>query len=355
MSQTATIRVMSPEEIAARAGGEAPYLLWPERSRFFAEREMRLRQRASGHAMRDYLLFIAQIAQAQQRLLAAYPEVSLPEPASLDQAARSLLPPLSAADWPRDPIWREQLRRLLDHIEADAPAGARVAIDSVRAAEPDWLEAQADQLIAGTMQGLDLATAPLIAAGLQAYFTHLLLAVQHRDIEGGQPFGRIEDERICPCCGSRPLASVVRSSGDLLGQRYLQCSLCGLQWHMVRIKCTQCLSGASISFQSLQQAADEPDSEAASRSNAQAEVCESCGHYLKIFHADRDPHVDCLADDLATLTLDMLVSEAGHRRHGVNLMLIFGEPDDDDADSGERAHVGPSRDRGPPDPDPRRS
>ena len=55
MSSSATVRVMSPEEIAARAGGETPYFHWPARASVFAEREMRLRQLASGHAMGDFL------------------------------------------------------------------------------------------------------------------------------------------------------------------------------------------------------------------------------------------------------------------------------------------------------------
>lgn len=343
MTQTATVRVMSPEEIAARAGGQTPYLLWPDRSRFFAEREMRLRQRARGHAMEDYLLFVAQLAQVQQQALGAYPTVTLPDAVALDRAAQQLLPPLSAPDWPRDAVWREQLRQMLERLAGTAPPGARGAIETVRTADDDWLEAQADHLIAGTTQGLDLGAAPLIAAGLQVYFTHLLIAVQDQARGHGQPFGRIEDERACPCCGSRPVASVVRSTGELLGQRYLQCSLCGLQWHMVRIKCAHCLSGGSISFQSLQRAEDQTDSEAAAQSSAQAEVCESCGHYLKLFHADRDPHIDCVADDLATLTLDLLVSQSGSRRHGINLMLIFGEAEDE----GSQAAL---HDRGPPDP-----
>ena len=41
---------------------------------------------------------------------------------------------------------------------------------------------------------------------------------------------------------------------------------------------------------------------------------------------DRDPHAEPVADDLATLTLDLLVSETGAQRHGVNLML-FGDPE----------------------------
>ena len=59
----------------------------------------------------------------------------------------------------------------------------------------------------------------------------------------------------------------------------------------------------------------------------QAETCDECHHYLKIVHSDRDPFVDPVADDLASLTLDLLVSETGMVRHGVNLMLLFGEPE----------------------------
>ena len=44
-------------------------------------------------------------------------------------------------------------------------------------------------------------------------------------------------------------------------------------------------------------------------------------------HGDRNPMVDPVADDLATVTLDLLVSDAGKLRHGVNLMLLFGEPE----------------------------
>jgi FdhE protein len=46
MSPTATVRVMSPEEITARAGGQTPFLHLPQRSSGFAERAMRLRQLA---------------------------------------------------------------------------------------------------------------------------------------------------------------------------------------------------------------------------------------------------------------------------------------------------------------------
>jgi FdhE protein len=355
MASTATVRVMSPEEIAARSGGATPYLLWPERSTHFAEREMRLRQLAANHPMREFLLFAADLAHAQQRALAAFPAVMLPDDEALDRAAAISAPPIPAIDWPREAIWRTELRSLLGLLPQSLPQAARDTIDRVTTASDDWLEAQADCLLAGVTRGLDLAAAPLVAAGLQAYFTHLMLSVQAGAGSRGQPFGRLEDETLCPCCGSKPVASVVRADGELLGQRYLQCSLCSLQWHMVRIKCTHCSSTESISYQSLQRAEDEPDSEAAAATSSQAEVCDACGHYLKIFHGDRDPHVNAAADDLATLTLDLLVSESGVKRHGVNLMLLFGEPDEESADTADTAPApagGRADTPGAPPPDP---
>jgi len=42
---------------------------------------------------------------------------------------------------------------------------------------------------------------------------------------------------------------------------------------------------------------------------------------------EADHEVEPVADDLASVALDLLVSEAGHQRAGVNLMLVFGEPE----------------------------
>jgi FdhE protein len=321
---------MSPEEIAARAGGDTPFLRFPERSTVFAERAMRLRQLARGHAMGDFLVFMAELAQAQQRRLADMPALPLPDGDALDRAARAGQPPLPATDWPRDPAWHEVLRALLADLRPQAPAGALPAIDHLAQADEDFLERQADALLHGVMAGLDLACAPLVAAALQVSWTHLVLAVQAHGLAQapahGQPFGRIDDETACPCCGSRPVASITRSAGESLGQRYLRCGLCSTEWHMVRIKCPHCLSGKSLAYQSLDTAdADDQGSSRAAQAVLQAETCDECGHYLKIVHSDRDPMVEPLADDLASVTLDLLVSEAGYQRHAANLMLLFGD------------------------------
>lgn len=319
-------RLLSPEEIAVRAGESLPFLRLPELT-LFAEREMRLRQLAAGHAMRDYLLFIAEIARAQHGLLQQAAPLTLPRAEQIEAAANAGVPLIPAATWTRDPAWRAGLRTLLDKLSASLPAGpARNVVFQLTQASDAHLDLQAERLLTGVMLGLDLATAPLVAAGLQLHWVCLLQQTQAAHGEDRiAPFGRTDNPTLCPCCGSRPVASVTRLGAELSGTRYLHCSLCAAEWHYVRIKCTHCQGTKGIHYENLQAAGDlQPGAVQA----VQAETCESCGHYLKIVHMEKDNQVEPLADDLASLTLDLLVSEAGGLRSGVNLMLLFGDPDD---------------------------
>lgn len=335
MGTTESMRLLSPEEIAVRAGQQVPFLCLPERSCVYSEREMRWRQLAASHPMRDFLLFMAELARAQQEVLNDFPPIELPAPSALLDAMRAGAPPVPATQWPRDAEWRRGLERLLERLlPRVAGSAARGAVQSLLAAGDEWLEQQADLLLDGELPGLDLAAAPLIAAALQMYWTHLVLATEHAHGGGrSAPFGRVADATLCPCCGSRPTSSVVRIGADSSGYRYLHCSLCSAQWHMVRIKCTNCESTKGIHYQTLQSANAEPDATVVKQS-VEAETCDECGHYLKIVHMERDPYVDPVADDIATVTLDLLVSEAGFQRHGVNLMLLFGDPDAEDGGGG---------------------
>jgi FdhE protein len=337
MTSSSTQRLLSPEEIAVQAGQQVPFLRLPEITTVFAEREMRLRQRAADHAMRDFLLFMADVAHAQHETLQRYPAVALPDAPALAAASRAGAPPLPATLWPRDPAWRGALSTLLDTLSAKlAGSPARASVLALRNAEGDWIEQQADKLLNGVMLGLDLAAAAMSGAGLQVYWTHLVDASRRvGDAQGTPAFGRVDDATRCPCCESRPTASVSRIGADSSGYRYLHCSLCSTQWHLVRIKCARCAQTKGIHYQSLKLADDAPGGSMESPSGAgkaavEAETCDECGHYLKIVHMERDAHVEPVADDLASVTLDLLVSEAGFERHGIDLMLLFGDPDADD-------------------------
>ena len=82
MNSSATHRqINSPEDIKQRSGLEVPPLLLPDPGKLFAERALRLRQLAAGHAMRDYLMLMAVVCEAQHARLQQYPEVTLPDAA----------------------------------------------------------------------------------------------------------------------------------------------------------------------------------------------------------------------------------------------------------------------------------
>lgn len=329
MTLSQAIPLLSPEEIAVRAGQQLPFLHLPERLELFSARETRLRQLAAAHPMRDFLLFAAELARAQHDILQSYPSVALPDASALDAAAHAGRAPLPAQLWPRDPQWRTGLRRMLDGLLprlAGSPAQDTVRA-LLRTADQE-LEQQADRLLHGVMFGLDMAAAPLIAAGLQVYWTHMVLATQQaRGAGRPPPFGRTVDATLCPCCASLPTASVSRIDASSGSYRYLHCSLCAAQWHMVRIKCSHCESTKGIGYQSLQPLAPAQAGSTPVKQAIEAETCDECRHYLKIVRMERDNEVEPAADDLASLTLDLLVSEAGFQRHGVNLSLLYGDPD----------------------------
>ena len=295
--------------------------------------------------MGDFLAFMADLAHAQQAQLGRFPGVPVPDAAALSRAATQGVPPIPAQDWPRDPAWHGVLREIALSLRPAAPEGAGAALDRLARADENFLERQADALLHGVLPGsgagLDLACAPIVGAALQVYWTHMLLDVQRHQLPRSVPLAtRLDGEALCPCCGSRPTASLTRSIGASLGQRYLHCSLCNLQWHTARTRCTHCASTKGLAYLSLDLIGEEgdgvlnvntPDEGAGSRAAQaviQAETCDVCHHYLKIMHTDRDAFVDPVADDLSSLTLDLLVAESGQHRQGVNLMLLFGEPDE---------------------------
>ena len=95
------------------------------------------------------------------------------------------------------------------------------------------------------------------------------------------------------------------------GARYCSCSLCGTLWNYVRSKCTLCGSTRQILFQEIE-----------GTSHIKAETCDDCHGYMKVLNHQTDDRLDPVADDVATLGLDLLVRELDFRRGGVNPFLI---------------------------------
>lgn len=329
MSSTATVRMVSPEEISAQGSSEVPHVRLPDRSRHFPEREMRLRQLARQHPMGDYLGFMAEVAHAQQQALEQMPEVPLPTLDDLGQATRQGRAGLAAADWPRHAAWQQALRGIVQALAPVAPAATRPVLDALAQADSGWLEQQAQAVLDFPGAGLDVASAPLIGAALQVCWVHMLTQLQarHPGVQASALFGRTDDATHCPCCGSEPVASTMRDAGAAQSQRYMHCTLCGAEWHVLRSQCGHCLQSGQLAYQALALADAEESGEdqalRTAKAAIQAEECGHCRHYVKLLHTGRDRMLDPVADDLASLTLDLLMADAGLQRHGRNMALVF--------------------------------
>jgi len=298
--------ILEPGAIRDGSVPDVPLIRLPDTAYLFAERAERLRQLAPAHAMGDYLQFVAAVADAQHSVLQSMPSPALPESAFLASARAHGMPPFNAREHVRNPVWRIAMRGLLKEIE---PAIAGVARDIVKrlAMESDPVcEAQADRVLNGVTAGLDFAFAPLIAAALQVYWVKLVA------VQGLSGLVSLDVATVCPSCGTRPVASIVRSGGASGGHRYLHCALCATEWHMVRIKCSDCESTTGINYFGI-------DGGAAA---VKAESCDACSGYLKIFYSEKDAQVEPGADDLASTALDLLMADAGKFRSGPNLMLF---------------------------------
>lgn len=287
------------------AGDEPPILL-PVRQHVFAERADRFDTLAVGHSLQDWLAFLSRLSRAQHAASQALPPLPLPDAASLEQARRHGMPPLNVTSTPRPEAWRAVVRQLAAALEAEAPPAARQSLAALREAPDAWLEKLADALLGGEPDPQDAAELPIVAAALQVVWTALASRLDATHLH------KLDTPGVCPCCGSLPVASIVRLGAAINNLRYLHCSLCNTEWNVPRATCTSCGTDKEVALQEL---AGNPGA-------VRAETCDSCKSYLKIVYQEKDPRVDPVADDLATLALDMLVDEAGYGRSGPNLFLV---------------------------------
>ncbi len=301
-----TATIVEPGSIEPPAGA-LPILVLPQRT-LFETRAARLSALAADHRLADYLNFLALLARAQHAALALVRDVPLPEAPQLAQSRQHRLPPLGHG-WARAPAWRAALRHILATLaQADAPMpeATHAGVTRLRALDDNAVEHLADTLLGEDNSGIDRAAAPFVGAALQVYWLHMATSLGH------DAFGPPATPALCPVCGSEPVASVVRIGAAQDGLRYLTCSLCHAQWHAVRIKCVYCDSTKDISYYGIE------GGDAAIK----AERCDACDSYLKIMYMEKDANLDAVADDVASIALDVLMAETGSQRSGVNFFLL---------------------------------
>ncbi|AOK25951.1 formate dehydrogenase accessory protein FdhE [Burkholderia ubonensis] len=301
-----TQRILEPNEISALDHSAIPRFRLPERATVFSARAARLRQLADLNPISGYLRLMAVVADAQHAVLQDF-AAQMPSQDAIARAQQHSMPLVPALGGERDPQWRAVLYELLDRVEGAGLVNPPLAklLDRLRLMAPADLDAQADAILALRFAEVDPATAPFLMAALQVVWTDLASRTRPADV----PF--LDQPGLCPVCGTHPVASVVRVGGQYEGYRFLQCGLCTTEWHMVRTKCTHCDSTKGIAYHGI-----EGGSEA-----VKAESCDECKTYRKIGYQNKDYDFEPLADDLASLTLDLLMNEAGYQRSSPNPLL----------------------------------
>lgn len=293
-------RVVEPPRVVLPAPG------------LFADRAARFEARARNHPMGEFLRVMAQVAQAQHEALGSR---TAEAPADATRAASRDygMPPFSALSHARSPTWRADLAQIVELLRARGVAAATLA--TLDRLDDAAIEALADRILAGTTLDGDAALVPFVGAALQVYFTRNAAALDVADLQ------RMDVPTVCPVCATRPVASVVRIGGDRNNFRYLCCALCATEWYMVRVKCSSCESDSKIEYLALDDGSTASLDGTPAAQPVRAEACGECKTYLKILSQDKDPYVEPVADDLATLALDVLVDEQGYARSGPNLLF----------------------------------
>ena len=277
----------------------------PDPRTVFARRAERFADLAFDNPMADFLSFMAEIARAQTAALGVLAVAIAPETCS-----SWATPPLDRSKWQPGPSWRHALAVILDRLDAAAlTAEIRSAIERLAGQCVDAVDALAEKVVCFEYGEAEPAEACLVYAALQVYWTRMA-----GDLVPPKGSDAMDRAGTCPVCASPPLASLVHSTGSLAGARFLVCSLCATEWHLVRIKCTNCHSTKGIAYLEIEGVG----------APVKAETCDECRTYTKIIYTEKAPEADAFADDLASLGLDLLVGEAGWRRATPNPFLLPG-------------------------------
>jgi FdhE protein len=293
------------------AGVKAPDpIVLADPARRFAATAQRLQRLAAGHPMDAWLRFMGELAEAQHVVATTLAPAAALSSGVVVQAVDSRLPPLAADGHRREAIWREGLSLLLDHIDSsELPQAALEAMQQLRRSDAVTLDKLADHFLRGGLTAADAGVAVFVAAALQVYFTCSAARLKAEDLR------LLEERALCPCCGSPSVAGLITASGMTPGARYLYCSLCSTAWNHVRTVCITCGGTRQLSVQGIE---GDPGV-------VKAETCGDCHTYAKLLYQLQDMQADPYADDLASLGLDIMVTEAGFSRHAPNPLLLVGD------------------------------
>lgn len=296
---------LTPDPSMIGGIAQAPLARLPDPAALFDSRAARFAFLADHSPnLGPYLRFLSGLSAAQADLARSLPLPQPLAPQHVAQARAARMPPLD----------RQAMRaglaavlpQLCDRLAAvEMPQPARLALDALRAAAPDDRDWIICNVLADTIPQDSVAPHLFAAAALQVHAA-MQASVLHVEQLVAIRTG------TCPACGGRPVASLVTENMGAEGTRYCSCATCQTLWNEVRVKCTCCGSTKGITYRSVE------TSDAA----VKAEICRECGHWVKILYQNKNPTLEPVADDVASLGLDLMMRDTEWTRGGFNPFLV---------------------------------
>jgi formate dehydrogenase accessory protein FdhE len=182
--------------------------------------------------------------------------------------------------------------------ESAANLRSRTTAQSRDLLSEHWRAAASSQPAFGEPEGL------LAWIFLQPYAECLADRSQHTP--------RNDSLALCPFCGWKPLAGVLRPEGDG-GKRFLVCALCSTEWPFRRILCPGC-GEESVDKLAVYTASDF--------AHVRVEGCDVCQRYIKTVDLTKNGLAVPIVDELATIPLNLWAHEHGYVKLRTNLLGI---------------------------------
>ena len=184
------------------------------------------------------------------------------------------------------------------------PDAARLALERVKSATPADQAEMIGAVLSNVIPAERLADHVFIAAALQVHFARLAARLDAGALV------RVGDG-LCPACGSPLVASMVVGWSGAQGARFCACSLCGTFWNY-RVSAARCAApprGSPIRRSKAARPRSRPRPA-------------SCSGYVKMLYQQHELLLDPIANDVATLALDLLLRDLGYRRGAINPFLL---------------------------------
>lgn len=294
-----------PDPTAIGEISAPPFVRLPDPASLFATRAARLRRLASVSPLEPYLRFVADLSEVQQLVATQSGPAEASDRSQTARAAEFGMPSIDRAKAADD----DSLAAIFDRLFAEAdmigkPQDAGAALSNVALASRAERRDMAHAIFSGLLPPDAIAEHIYAWAALQVHFARLASSLAPQTVK---PVA----DGICPACGSLPSISMVVDWKGAHGARFCVCSLCSTMWHYVRIKCVCCGSTKGIGYKEVEDGGGA----------VKAETCDECRSWLKIIYEKNSPGADPVADDVASLGMDMLMRAEPYRRGGFAPLL----------------------------------